>query len=87
MPTRSFWASGHEESAFNKQEIGQLRQLVWMQFGSAGLLVQAPPALIDLSMPKPRLQPPTSLAHLFSIDRQDRRVTPTANPFGTSFAG
>ncbi len=81
MATRSFWAWGNEENAFNERETGQLRQLVGMQFGNAELTAQAPPALADLTMPQPRLQPPDSLASILSTDRRDR----ASHTYGKAF--
>ena len=81
MTTRSFWAWGNEENAFADREIGQLRQLVGMQFGNTDLMTQAPPSLADLTMPKPRLQAPDSLASILSTDRRDR----AGHTYGKSF--
>ncbi len=81
MTIRNFWGWGNEESAFDDQQIGQLRQLVGMQFGDAELTCQAPPALADLDMPEPRLQPPQSLLPIISTDRRDR----AGHTYGKSF--
>jgi alkyldihydroxyacetonephosphate synthase len=81
MPTRSFWGWGNEENAFNDREIGQLRQLIGMQFGNAELLAQAPPILADLNLPAPRLTPPDSLAPIMSTHRRDR----ASHTYGKSF--
>lgn len=81
MTTRSFWAWGNEESAFNEKETGQLRQLVGMQFGNQKLEAQTPPSLADLTMPSSRLQPPASLAAIMSSDRRDR----ASHTYGKSF--
>lgn len=81
MATRSFWAWGNEENTFNERETDQLRQLVGMQFGNAELTAQARPALADLTMPQPRLQPPDSLLSIISSDRRDR----ASHTYGKSF--
>ncbi|KPP96779.1 FAD-binding oxidoreductase [Marinobacter sp. HL-58] len=81
MTTRSFWGWGNEEGAFDDRQTGQLRQLVGMQFGNAELTCQAPPALADLAMPAPRLQPPESLASIISTERRDR----ASHTYGKSF--
>ena len=44
MATRSFWAWGYEEAAFDDKQIHQLRQLVGMQFGQGELRCQGAPA-------------------------------------------
>ncbi|MDI9243774.1 FAD-binding oxidoreductase [Marinobacter sp. CHS3-4] len=81
MATRSFWGWGYEEAAFDDQQIGQLRQLVGMQFGKAELTCQAPPLLSDLTIPEPRLTPPDSLASIISTERRDR----ANHTYGKSF--
>jgi alkyldihydroxyacetonephosphate synthase len=81
MPTRSFWAWGYQENAFNDQETCQLSQLVGMQFGDATLTAQIPPELAALTIPEPRLQPPDSLGSLFSTGRRDR----AGHTYGKSF--
>lgn len=81
MTTRSFWAWGNEENAFNDKETGQLRQLVGMQFGNQELEAQAPPSLAGLTLPSSRLQPPASLASIMSSHRRDR----ASHTYGKSF--
>ncbi len=81
MATRSFWGWGYEEAAFDDKQIHQLRQLISMQFGKAELNCQAPPALAELEMEKPRLTAPGSLSHLLSTDRRDR----ANHTYGKSF--
>ena len=78
---RNFWGWGNEHNAFDDRQIDQLRQLVGMQFGDKEFTPQAPPALNDLVMPEPRLQPPESLASIISTGRRDR----ACHTYGKSF--
>ncbi|MDX1560539.1 MAG: FAD-binding protein [Marinobacter sp.] len=81
MTIRNYRGWGNEDSAFDDQQIEQLRQLVGMQFGGIEFNSQAPTALADLVMPEPRLQPPQSLLPIISTDRRDR----ASHTYGKSF--
>ncbi|MBL3556244.1 MULTISPECIES: FAD-binding oxidoreductase [Marinobacter] len=81
MTIRNYWGWGNEDSAFDDQQIEQLRQLVGMQFDGIEFTSQAPPALADLVMPESRLQPPQSLLPIMSTDRRDR----ASHTYGKSF--
>lgn len=72
MTTRSFWGWGVEESAFGDQHLGQLGNLLTVQFGKLDLEPAVPPSVSDLALPSPRLKAPDSLAGIFSDETHDR---------------
>jgi alkyldihydroxyacetonephosphate synthase len=68
---RSWWGWGWQDEALDDTDAAKLGQAVAARFDHHAPLRPAP-TLDDLDLPAPRLEPPSSLAPICSVDREDR---------------
>src|SRR6516225_9459851 len=80
-PKRSFWGWGLEGEGLGASELGQLGSTFAGRFGIEDIDVRQPPAVEELRLPAPRLEPPPSLQGSFSSDTRER----AAHTYGRSF--
>ncbi|MGI9592722.1 MAG: FAD-binding oxidoreductase, partial [Myxococcota bacterium] len=69
---RKFWGWGREGEGPNEEQaagvVGRLAAL----FGGGDLELRAPPRIEDVTLPKPRVAPPASLAEICRTDPRER---------------
>src|SRR5437588_9091845 len=69
---RKFWGWGYEDEDLSREEKENLAALLAARFGGAELTVTEPPALAEVRLRAPRVQPPASLRRLFTDDAYER---------------
>jgi alkyldihydroxyacetonephosphate synthase len=69
---RKFWGWGYEELDLSREEKQNLAALLASRFGGPELTVDDPPALEEITLRAPRVQPPASLRQLLTDDRYER---------------
>src|SRR5260221_542268 len=69
---RKFWGWGYEDEDLGRDEKESLAALLAGRFGSEPLSVEEPPALAEIQLRPPRLQPPASLRALLTDDAYER---------------
>ena len=69
---RKFWGWGFEDQDLTREEKEDLAALRASRFGGGELNVSDPPALEEVHLHPPRLQPPPSLRGLLTDDRRER---------------
>ncbi|TMD55621.1 MAG: FAD-binding oxidoreductase [Chloroflexi bacterium] len=69
---RKFWGWGYEDEDLSREEKENLAALLAGRFGGAELTVTEPPALAEVRLRAPRVQPPASLRRLFTDDAYER---------------
>ena len=72
MRSRSFWGWGYEGEGLGADEIDAVAALIGQRLGGVELRRRQPPDPAALRLPPPRIQPPDSLAPIFSDDPVDR---------------
>lgn len=81
METRSYWGYGAEEHAASDDERAFVRAMLAARFGGSPPAEIDPPSLDALDMPKPRVAPPSSLAHVMKVDARER----AAHTYGKAY--
>ncbi|MFQ5954374.1 MAG: FAD-binding oxidoreductase, partial [Kiloniellales bacterium] len=76
-----FWGWGYEDEGLTNQERRSLGAFYAQRFGVAGFDEVAPPEADEISLPRPRLAPPNTLAHICTSDHYQRLT----HAFGKSF--
>src|SRR5437763_5620151 len=71
---RKFWGWGYEGEGLPDAEVEEVGREMRARFGVEPQAIAEPPALGSLSMPEPRLDPPRSLASVFSQAPRERAV-------------
>src|SRR5437763_16819371 len=79
---RKFWGWGYEGEGLPDAEVEEVGREMRARFGVEPQAISEPPALGSLSMPEPRLDPPRSLASVFSQAPRERAV----HTLGKSYA-
>jgi alkyldihydroxyacetonephosphate synthase len=79
--TRSWRGWGWEEEAVSGAQTARLAAALAGRFGIEAPVAESPVPLEDLELPAPRVAPPTSLAHLCTVDRRAR----AAHTYGRSY--
>ena len=74
MKERKFWGWGYEGEGLSDAEVEQVGTDMHARFGVEPQAVIAPPTLASLTIPEPKLAPPSSLAQLCSQDLRERAV-------------
>ena len=69
---RKFWGWGYEGDGLDLSEVQALGKALASLLTRADLSVADPPRIGEIALRKPRLQPPDSIAEIFSIDKRDR---------------
>lgn len=69
---RKFWGWGYEGDGLSAAEMELLARLVAGRFGLSDVRAADPPAIDDLALRAPRIEPPPRLAACFSADSWDR---------------
>jgi alkyldihydroxyacetonephosphate synthase len=72
--TRKFWGWGYEGEGLSDSEVEDIGRDMLARFGVEPQPIAEPPALASLSLPEPRLSPPSSLEALCSQDQRERAV-------------
>ena len=78
---RSWWGWGYEDEAVTAEQQRSLAAAVARRLGQDDIVIRPPARLEDLSLPTPRVTPPTSLAEICSVDLADR----AGHAYGKSF--
>jgi alkyldihydroxyacetonephosphate synthase len=78
---RKFWGWGWEGEGPNREQQERIAQLLSTRFGIHGIEIQEPPALSEISLRTPRIQPPAALASICSTVALDR----AGHTYGKSF--
>ena len=73
---RKFWGWGYEGEGLSDAEVEAIGRDMQSRFGVEPQPTAAPPALAALSMPEPRLEPPSSLESVCSRDPRERQGCP-----------
>src|SRR5438309_862238 len=69
---RKFWGWGWEDEDPTAEQQERLGQALAARFGLASVTVAPPPRLSELTLRRPRLDPPASLAAICSTDPYER---------------
>ena len=78
---RKFWGWGYEDEDLGAEERQALAVILAGRFGLDSLPVLEPPTLAEIELRRPRLKPPSSLAHLCSDSKEER----AGHTYGKSF--
>ncbi|AHH97852.1 FAD-binding oxidoreductase [Kutzneria albida] len=70
--TRSWWGWGNTQDAVAGQELAELTARVSALLPDRDPTVHEPPEVAALDLPTPRVTPPAALAHLCSVEPEDR---------------
>ena len=69
---RKFWGWGYEDQDLSREEKENLAALLASRFGGGELTIGEPPALDEVELRPPRLEPPASLRGLLTDDKYER---------------
>ena len=69
---RKFWGWGWEDEDLTREEKSNLAAVLAARLGMTSLSVSEPPALAEIELRPPRVQPPASLRSLFTEDAYER---------------
>jgi len=69
---RKFWGWGYEDEDLSREEKENLAALLAGRFGGEPLTVGEPPALAEIQLQPPRVQPPATLRGLLTDDAYER---------------
>ncbi|MDQ6918977.1 MAG: FAD-binding oxidoreductase [Candidatus Dormibacteraeota bacterium] len=69
---RKFWGWGYEDEDLGRDEKENLAALLAARFGGGPLTVDEPPALAEITLRPPRVEPPASLRGLLTDDTYER---------------
>ena len=69
---RKFWGWGYEDEDLSGEEKVNLAALLASRFGGGELTVTDPPALAEVGLRPPRVEPPASLREILTDDLYER---------------
>ena len=69
---RKFWGWGYEDFDLSREEKENLAALLASRFGGGELTVDDPPALEEIELRPPRVQPPASIGELLTGEKYER---------------
>src|SRR6478752_6626529 len=78
---RRFWGWGVEGAGPNRQQQEKMGETIAARFGAEPRVPIEPPTVDELELRDPRVAPPDSLAHLCTIDPEER----AGHTYGKSF--
>jgi alkyldihydroxyacetonephosphate synthase len=78
---RRFWGWGYEDGGPTRAQQESMAATVAGMFGLDGLEIRDPPTVEELTLPEPRIAPPSALAPLCTIDSRER----AGHTYGKSF--
>jgi len=81
MAKRRFWGWGIEGAGPDRAQQEKMGETIAARFGAAPRAAIDPPTVDELDLRAPRVAPPDSLAHLCSVDPEER----AGHTYGKSF--
>ena len=82
MKQRKFWGWGYVGDGLDEQEAHALRKAVAQRYGIDDLPAVAPPSVSEIELRAPRLQPPSSLETICTVEPYERLL----HSYGRSYA-
>jgi alkyldihydroxyacetonephosphate synthase len=78
---RKFWGWGWEDEGPNREQQERIAQLLAARFGIRDICIEEPPTIDEITLRRPRIDPPPGLAPICSTADYDR----AAHTYGKSF--